>query len=91
MSDYSKDELITLIQKNPQEFNEWIKDKEDVDLSEVDFSNLVLDNINFANADLNSSSFADAQLTEVNFNNCDLTSVDFTRTNQAFSVPLVLT
>ena len=31
MSDYSKDELITLIQENPQEFNEWIKDKEEVE------------------------------------------------------------
>ena len=30
MSDYSKDELITLSQENPQEFNEWIKDKEPI-------------------------------------------------------------
>ena len=81
MSNYTKDELVTLIQENPEEFNTWKKDKEDVDLSEVDFSNLVLTGVDFTDVDLNSSSFADSHLTEVKFQNCDLISVDFIRSN----------
>ena len=73
MANYTKDELIALIQDNPQEFNEWKKDQEDIDLSEVDFSNLTLTEVDFTDVDLNSSSFADSHLTEVKFQNCDLT------------------
>ena len=31
MANYTKDELIALIQDNPQEFNEWKKNQEDID------------------------------------------------------------
>lgn len=82
MSNYTKDELVTLVQENPEEFNSWKKDQdEEIDLSEVDFSNIVLTGVDFTDVDLNSSSFADSHLTEVKFQNCDLTSVDFTRSN----------
>ena len=40
MANYTKDELIALIQENPEEFNNWKKDEEEIDLSEVDFSNI---------------------------------------------------
>ena len=79
MIDYTKEELVELLKKNPDKFNEWKKDQEEVDLSEVDFLGLVLREIDFSDADLNSSSFADCSLSFVNFTNADLTSVDFTR------------
>lgn len=79
MLDYTKDELLTMIQNTPEKFNEWKKETEEVDLSEVDFSNLVLNEIDFSDVDLNSSSFADASLTSVNFTGADLTAVDMTR------------
>ena len=80
MLDYTKDELVSLIERNPIQFNEWKKGKEDeIDLSEVDFSNIVLREIDFSGVDLNSSSFADSDLSLVNFSDADLTAVDFTR------------
>ena len=45
MLDYTKDELLSLIERTPEQFNEWKKDKEDIDLSEVDFSNIVLKDV----------------------------------------------
>ena len=33
MLDYTKDELLSLIERTPEQFNEWKKDKEDIDLS----------------------------------------------------------
>ena len=65
MSEYTKDELISLFQENPEEFNAWKQVREDIDLSEVDFSNIVLTGVDFTDVDLNSSSFADSHLTEV--------------------------
>lgn len=79
MSDYTKEELYTLIKKSPEEFNNWKELQENIDLSELDFSYLTLCDIDFSNVDLNSSSFADTHLTSMNFNNADLTSVEFTR------------
>ncbi len=79
MIDYTKEELVELLRKNPEKFNEWKYEQEDVDLSEVDFSGLTLRDIDFTGVDLNSSSFADCNLSFVNFTNADLMSVDFTR------------
>ena len=79
MSEYTKEELYDLIKNSPDEFNEWKKSQEEVDLSETDFSALTLENIDFSDADLNGCSFADATLTAINFSNTDLTSIDFTR------------
>ena len=45
MLDYTKDELLSLIERTPEKFNEWKSDKEYVDLSEVDFSNIILKEI----------------------------------------------
>lgn len=81
MSNYTKDELYNLIKKNPNEFNDWKKSEESIDLSELDFAYLTLSDIDFSNVDLNSSSFADAHLSSMNFSGADLTSVDFTRAN----------
>lgn len=79
MSDYTKDELYSLIKKSPEEFNKWKIGQEEIDLSELNFSYLTLDNVDFSDVDLNSSSFADTHLSLVNFSNADLTSVEFTR------------
>ena len=54
MSNYTKDELVTLVQENPEEFNSWKQNQEEeVDLSEVDFSNIVLTGVDFTDVDLN--------------------------------------
>ena len=60
MIDYTKEELVELLRKNPEKFNEWKAEQEEVDLSEVDFSNINLSEIDFSDVDLNSSSFADS-------------------------------
>ena len=75
----SKEELVDLLVNDTESFNETIKGKY-VDLSEMDFSNVVLEGAIFDNVDLTSSSFSDSQMTDVKFVACDLTSVDFTRT-----------
>ena len=78
----SKEELIELLTTDIDAFNQEITSaKGGVDLSESDFSNLILNGAVFDNADLTSSSFADTNLTNVKFEGCDLTSVDFTRAN----------
>ena len=42
MIDYTREELINLLKKNPERFNEWKAEQEEVDLSEVDFSGINL-------------------------------------------------
>lgn len=79
MANYNKEELYNLIKTNPKEFTNWKTGKENIDLSELDFSYLTLNDIDFSNIDLNSSSFSDANLSLINFSKADLTSVDFTR------------
>lgn len=81
----TKDELITLLQEDVSEFNQYIADNQSagIDLTEVDFSNITASDANFLNVDLSSSTFADSHLTNVKFENCDLTSSDFTRSNLA--------
>ena len=76
----SKEELVGLLTDDVEEFINYLKGGE-VDLSEVDFSNISVEGAIFDNADLTSSSFSDSQLTDVKFIECDLTSVDFTRSN----------
>ena len=75
----TKEELADLLLNDTETFNSTIKNSS-VDLSEMDFSNSVIESAVFDNTDLTSSSFADSQLTDVKFIGCDLTSVDFTRT-----------
>lgn len=78
----SKEELVDLLTSDTETFNQEIKSiSGGADLSECDFSNIVLNGAIFDNVDLTSSSFADANLTNVKFDGCDLTSVDFTRAN----------
>lgn len=79
MSEYTKEELYSLVKTSPQKFNDWKADKEEIDLSEMDFSYLTLSDVDFSGVDLNSSSFADSTLSSINFNSADLTSIDFTR------------
>ena len=82
MIDYTKEELVELLRKNPEKFNEWkLSQEEEVNLSETDFSSMTLNEIDFSDVNLNSSSFADCSLSLINFNNADLTSVDFTRSH----------
>ena len=47
MIDYTKEELVELLRKNPEKFNEWKADQEEVDLSEVDFSGINLSEVEF--------------------------------------------
>ena len=75
----NKEELVELLINDVEAFNARVKGNAE-DLSEVDFSNSVINGAVFDNVDLTSSSFADSQLTDVKFSGCDLTSVDFTRT-----------
>jgi len=75
----SKDDLVVLLTKDVEAFNNELKNNE-IDLSETDFSNISVEGAVFDNTDLTSSSFSDSQLTDVKFLGCDLTSVDFTRT-----------
>ena len=80
---HSKDELLELILNKPVEYGDYktsIGDDE-LDLTELDFSNSTIDGVDFSNADLTGSSFTDAQLSSVNFSNCELKSADFTRAN----------
>ena len=79
MIDYTKEELVELLKKHPDKFNEWKEEQEEVDLSEVDFSGIVLNEIDFSDVDLNSSSFSDSNISLTNFSGADLTSADFTR------------
>ena len=48
MIDYTKEELVELLRKNPDRFNEWKQEQdEEVNLSEIDFSGLNLNEIDF--------------------------------------------
>ncbi len=79
MIDYTKEELVSLLEHSPEKFNEWKKGRSDVDLSEIDFSNTTIREVDLSNVDLNSSSFSDCVLSLVNFSESDLSSTDFTR------------
>lgn len=79
---YSKEELAELILKNPQEFNSYKKSiDDDIDLTELDFSNITLEEVDFSNTELAGTSFVDTHLANVNFNGADLNAADFTRAN----------
>ena len=52
MIDYTKEELVELLNKYPEKFNEWKVEQEEVDLSEVDFSGLTLREIDFSKVDI---------------------------------------
>ena len=79
----TKDELITLLVENVEEFNSYIEENVNngIDLTEVDLSNITVADAVFHNVDLSSTTFSDAHLTNVKFENCDLSSADFTRSN----------
>ena len=77
----TKDELISLMLDNPEEFNEYICENSanGFDMSEVDLSNSEIRDVVFKNVDFTSSTFSDSSLFNVQFVECDLTSADFTR------------
>ena len=80
MIDYTKEEIIALMEENPEKFNDWKKESgEEIDLSETDFSNMTLKDLDLSEVDLNSSSFSDCVLSAKNFTGADLSSVEFTR------------
>ena len=79
---YSKEELAELIIKNPEEFNSYKKNAGDnLDLTELDFSNITIEEVDFTGAELAGTTFTDTHLSNVNFNGCDLNAADFTRAN----------
>ena len=79
---YSKDQLSEMILHDYESFNSFrAKSDEEIDLTEMDFSNATLENIDFTNCDLSGSTFADTTLSLVNFTDANLESVDFTRAN----------
>lgn len=79
---YSKEELAELIIKNPEEYNAYKKGlDEELDLTELDFSNTNLEGIDFSNAELAGTSFIDSHIENANFAGCDLNAADFTRAN----------
>lgn len=79
---YSKEELAELILKNPEEYNSYKNTlDEELDLTELDFSNVTLENIDFSNTELAGTSFIDAHLSNITFTGSDLNAADFTRAN----------
>lgn len=81
MAEYTKDELFDLILKNPEKYLDHHKAHDELDLSELDFSNITLEGINFTNADLSGCNFSETTFTEIDFTDTDLTSADFSRAN----------
>ena len=79
---YTKDQLSDMILHDVDAFNSFrAKSDEEVDLTELDFSNATLESVDFTNCDLSGSTFADTTLSLVNFTDANLESVDFTRAN----------
>ena len=55
---YSKEELAELIIKNPEEYNSYKKTMGgELDLTELDFSNITLEEVDFSNTELAGTSF----------------------------------
>lgn len=78
----TKDELITLLVEDVEEFNNYVEENNNgIDLTEVDLSNITVTDAVFHNIDLSSTTFSDSHFTNVKFENCDLSSADFTRSN----------
>ncbi len=78
----TKDELITLLVEDVEEFNNYVEENNNgIDLTEVDLSNITVADAVFHNIDLSSTTFSDSHFTNVKFENCDLSSADFTRSN----------
>lgn len=79
---YTKDQLSDMIIHDVDAFNSFrAKSDEEVDLTELDFSNATLESVDFSNCDLSGSTFADTTLSLINFTDANLESVDFTRAN----------
>ncbi len=79
---YSKEELAELIINNAEEYNEFKKGvSEELDLTELDFSNTNLEGVDFTNTELAGTSFVDANLSSTNFSGADLNAAEFTRAN----------
>ncbi len=78
---YSKEELAELIIKNPEEYYSYKKTADELDLTELDFSNITLDKIDFSNTELAGTSFTDAHLANCNFSGSELKAADFIRAN----------
>ncbi len=79
---YTKDQLSEMILHDYETFNTFrAKSDEEIDLTEIDFSNATIEKVDFTNCDLSGSSFADTTLSLLNFTDANLESVDFTRAN----------
>lgn len=82
MSMKSKDEIVSLILNNKDEFKDYHAENGGIiDLSECDFAAGDISDIDFSNIDFSGASFAECSLTNVNFTGCDLTSANFSRAN----------
>lgn len=82
MSMYSKDQLAEMILHDYESFNSFRKKSDDeIDLTEMDFSNATIENVDFTNCDLSGSNFADTTLSLVNFTDANLESVTFVNSN----------
>lgn len=84
MSKKSKDEIVSLILNNKDEFAQYYAQQGgNIDLSECDLSAANICDINLASIEFSGASFAESSLTNVNFNGCDLTSTNFSRASIA--------
>ena len=79
---YSKEQLSEMILHDYEKFNSYrAKSDDEIDLTEMDFSNATIENVDFTNCDLSGTTFADTTLSLINFTDANLESVDFTRAN----------
>lgn len=79
----TKDELVSLVLNNKDEFGAYLAQNPELDLSECDFSGCELTDISFANIDFTGANFSESYLTNVDFTGCDLTSANFSRASIA--------
>lgn len=77
MSIKSKDEIISLILNNKDEFESQKNDE--LDLSECDLAANNISDTDLSGIDFSGTSFAECSLTNINFSGCDLTSANFSR------------
>lgn len=77
----SKDEIISLILNNKDEFKAYSESNGNIILDECDLSCVDISDIDFVNIDFSGTSFAESSLTNVNFAGCDLTGANFSRAN----------
>ena len=78
MSMKSKDEIVSLILNNKDEFKDYHAENGGIiDLSECDLSAGEISYIYFSNIDFSGAFFAECSLPNFKFTGCDLTSANF--------------